>query len=67
MSALILSMLSTFALIKYTTTVPIRVLYLPGGYSLIDRGIAVQQMYIYLDGLLYPDDDVGHLVYILLV
>lgn len=53
-------MLSTFTLTKYTTTVPIKVLYLLGGYSLIDQGIAVQQMYIDLDvdGLLYPDDDV---------
>lgn len=53
-------LLSTFTLIKYTTTVPIKVLYLPGGYSLIDQGIAVQQMYIDLDvdELLYPDDDV---------
>lgn len=32
--------------------------YLPGGYSLIDRGIAVRQMYIDLDVPLYPDDDV---------
>lgn len=37
-------LLSTFTLIKYTTTVPIKVLYLPGGYSLIDQCIAVQQM-----------------------
>lgn len=53
-------LLSTFTLIKYTTTVPIKVLYLPGGYSLIDQGIAVQQMYTDLDvdGLLYSDDDV---------
>jgi hypothetical protein len=51
-------MLSTFALIKYITTVHIKVLYLPGGCSLIDQGIAVRQMYIDLDGLLYPDDDV---------